>query len=374
MNQNFADRVKLLMEYDTSTTKTENSNRIFENNFLNEQAGILASSLKSGFSGTYDDILRGVSKAQQNVLKNIKGKNGTVIKNLDDLITSIEKGLITPTTMGQIRRGLLKSGKITPQFRDELIDDLLSVPGVLQKGGNTEEAIKGSYMALGYSDEVAGAIAKRVTKLRKSKGVVPPKPTTATTNITVSQKVKKVAEDFFKRGEKWTTFKRYAIRIGIPLAIAAVIWGLVSGEEVSDPDVDNTGGGSGSGGTYRNCNSVDFLSQGCKSEKIKQLQTCIGFTGKDVDGFWGDKTQARMVELGLATGILVSDIEGICNAYNQIKTGPKADLETSRQNLQNRQNVKYFSGEEPYADYDSASTPSTQSSGVNSTEGPTAEY
>ena len=200
MNQNFADRVKLLMEYDTSTTKTENSNRIFENNFLNEQAGILASSLKSGFSGTYDDILRGVSKAQQNVLKNIKGKNGTVIKNLDDLITSIEKGLITPTTMGQIRRGLLKSGKITPQFRDELIDDLLSVPGVLQKGGNTEEAIKGSYMALGYSDEVAGAIAKRVTKLRKSKGVVPPKPTTATTNITVSQKVKKVAEDFFKRG------------------------------------------------------------------------------------------------------------------------------------------------------------------------------
>ena len=374
MNQNFADRVKLLMEYDTSTTKTENSNRIFENNVLNEYGGILASSLKSGFSGTYDDILRGVSKAQQNVLKNIKGKNGTVIKNLDDLITSIEKGLITPTTMGQIRRGLLKSGKITPQFRDELIDDLLSVPGVLQKGGNTEEAIKGSYMALGYSDEVAGAIAKRVTKLRKSKGVVPPKPTTATTNITVSQKVKKVAEDFFKRGEKWTTFKRYAIRIGIPLAIAAVIWGLVSGEEVSDPDVDNTGGGSGSGGTYRNCNSVDFLSQGCKSEKIKQLQTCIGFTGKDVDGFWGDKTQARMVELGLATGILVSDIEGICNAYNQIKTGPKADLEASRQNLQNRQNVKYFSVEEPYADYDSASTPSTQSSGVNSTEGPTAEY
>ena len=59
---------------------------------------------------------------------------------------------------------------------------------------------------------------------------------------------------------------------------------------------------------------------------------------------------------------------------NQIKTGPKADLEASRQNLQNRQNVKYFSGEEPYADYDSASTPSTQPSGTSSTEGPTAEY
>ncbi len=368
MSQNFADRVKLLMEYDTSTTKTENSNRIFENNVLNEQGGFLASSLKSGFAGTFDDILRNVKGG----LKNIEG---TAIKNIDDLTKNIEKGLVSPAMMGQVRRSLLKSGKITTQFRDELIDDLLSVPGVLQKGGVDKRALKTSYKNLGYPDDVADAIATRVLKLRKTKNIVTPKPTT-TTNVTVSQKVKKVAEDFFKRGEKWTTFKRYAIRIGIPLAIAAVIWGLVSGEEVSDPDVDNTGGGSGgsSGGTYRNCNSVDFLSQGCKSEKIKQLQTCIGFTGKDVDGFWGDKTQARMVELGLATGILVSDIEGICNAYNQIKTGPKADLEASRQNLQNRQNIKYFSGEEPYADYDSASTPSTQSSGVNSTEGPTAEY
>ena len=366
MNQNFADRVKLLMEYDTSTTKTENSNRIFENNVLNEQGGFLASSLKSGFAGTFDDILRNVKGGLKNV-------DGIAIKNIDDLTKNIEKGLVSPAIMGQVRRSLLKSGKITPQFRDELIDDLLAVPGVLQKGGVDKRALKTSYKNLGYPDDVADAIATRVLKLRKTKNIVTPKPTT-TTNVTVSQKVKKVAEDFFKRGEKWTTFKRYAIRIGIPLAIAAVIWGLVSGEEVSDPDVDNTGGGSGSGGTYRNCNSVDFLSQGCKSEKIKQLQTCIGFTGKDVDGFWGDKTQARMVELGLATGILVSDIEGICNAYNQIKTGPKADLEASRQNLQNRQNVKYFSGEEPYADYDSASTPSTQSSGVNSTEGPTAEY
>ncbi len=364
MSQNFADRVKLLMEYDTSTTKTENSNRIFENNVLNEQGGFLASSLKSGFAGTFDDILRNVKGG----LKNI---DGIAIKNIDDLTKNIEKGLVSPAMMGQVRRSLLRSGKITTQFRDELIDDLLAVPGVLQKGGRDKLALKTSYKNLGYPDDVADTIATKVLKLRKTKNIVTPKPTT-TTNVTVSQKVKKVAEDFFKRGEKWTTFKRYALRIGIPLAIAAVIWALVSGEEVSDPDVDNAGGGSGS--NYRDCNSVDFLSQGCKSNKIKDLQTCIGLTGRDVDGFWGPKTQARMVELGLATGILVSDIEGICNAYNQIKTGSKADLETSRQKLQNRQNVKYFSGEEPYADYDSASTPSTQSSGVNSTEGPTAEY
>ena len=365
MSQNFADRVKLLMEYDTSTTKTENASKIFDKNIISEQLGTL---IKTGFAGTFDDIIR-------NVKGGLKNSKGVAIKNTDDLVKNIERGLVSPAMMGQVRRSLLKSGKISPQLRDELIDDLLTVPGVIQKGGATQSQIKASYKNLGYSDDVADAISKKVVKLRKSGGIVPPKPTTATTNITVSQKVKKVAEDFFKRGEKWTTFKRYALRIGIPLAIAAVIWALVSGEEVSDPDVDNTGGGSGSSGRYRDCNSVDFLSQGCKAEKIKQLQTCIGFTGKDVDGFWGDDTQARMVELGLATGILVSDIEGICNAYNQIKTGPKADLETSRQNLQNRQNVKYFPGEEgPYADYDTQSQQSNKSSGVSSSEGPTAEY
>lgn len=366
MNQNFTNRVRLLMEYDTSTTESENNDRIFKKNVLNETGGIVASSLKSGFAGTFDDILR-------NVKGGLKNTKGVAIKNIDDLTKNIEKGLVSPAMMGQVRRSLLKTGRITTQFRNELIDDLLSVPGVLQKGGKTQSQLKLSYKNLGYSDDVADAIAKRVIQLRKTKGPVTPKPITPTTNVTVSQKVKKVAEDFFKRGEKWTTFKRYALRIGIPLAIAAVIWALVSGEEVSDPDVDNTGGG-GSGSGYRDCNSVDFLSQGCKSNKIKDLQTCIGLTGRDIDGIWGPKTQARMVELGLATGILVSDIEGICNAYNQVKTGSKADLEASREKLQNRQQNRTFSGEEPYADYDTASTPSTQPSGTSSSEGPTAEY
>ena len=366
MNQNFTNRVRLLMEYDTSTTESENNDRIFKKNVLNEQGGIVASSLKSGFAGTFDDILR-------NVKGGLKNTKGVAIKNIDDLTKNIEKGLVSPAMMGQVRRSLLKTGRITTQFRDELIDDLLSVSGVLQKGGKTQSQLKLSYKNLGYSDDVADAIAKRVIQLRKTKGIVSPKPITSTSNVTVSQKVKQVAEDFFKRGEKWTTFKRYALRIGIPLAIAAVIWALVSGEEVSDPDVDNTGGG-GSGSSYRDCNSVDFLSQGCKSNKIKDLQTCIGLTGRDIDGIWGPKTQSRMVELGLATGILVSDIEGICNAYNQVKTGSKADLEASREKLQNRQQNRTFSGEEPYADYDTASTPLTQPSGTNSTEGPTAEY
>ena len=46
-------------------------------------------------------------------------------KNIDDLTKNIEKGLVSPAMMGQVRRSLLKTGRITTQFRDELIDDLL---------------------------------------------------------------------------------------------------------------------------------------------------------------------------------------------------------------------------------------------------------
>ena len=34
MNQNFTNRVRLLMEYDTSTTESENNDRIFKKNVL----------------------------------------------------------------------------------------------------------------------------------------------------------------------------------------------------------------------------------------------------------------------------------------------------------------------------------------------------
>ena len=184
-----------------------------------------------------------------------------------------------------------------------------------------------------------------------------------------------------RRGFKsWANWVKWGKRIGIGAGVLWLLFYFMSDDATPVPDditpTPTPPSPNPESSNYRDCNSVEFLSQGCKSEKIKDLQTCIGLTGRDVDGLWGPKTQAKMVELGLATGILVSDIEGICNSYNQIKTGSNADLESSREKLQNRQQNRTFSGEEPYADYDAASTssPSTQPSGTNSTEGLTAEY
>lgn len=361
MSQNFADRVKLLMEYDTSTTKSENTSNILQKNIVSEQ-GFVASSLKSGFAGTFDDILR-------NVKGGLKTTGGKAIKSVDDLVLNMEKGAVSAAMMGQVRRSLLKSGKITKSFRDELIDDLLSTPGALQKGGTNLKELKQSYRNLGYSDEVADAIANRVIKLRKTPGAfggVKPAPTVAT-NVKISEKVRRIAEIFYKRGDGWKKFWTYAKRIGIPLAVGIAVWYLVSGESVDKNEVE---GGDSTPTGFRDCNSLEFLTQGCKSDKIKQLQTCIGFTGKDVDGIWGPNTQERMRQLGLETGIMVSDIESICNTYNQVKGGSQQSGQQSGQN-----NVKYFPGEEgPYADYDTQSQQSNKSSGGSSSEGPTAEY
>lgn len=365
MSSNFADRVRLLMEYDTSLTSVENKSKIIKEDIVVEQ--FLAPLIKSGFAGTFDDIMRSVKGG-------LKNTNNAVIKNLDDLIVNIEKGTMSPAMMGQVRRGLLRTGKITPALQSQLIDDLLEVPGVVYKGGSTQKAVKESYKMLGYSDEVAEEISKKVMKLRKAK----PKATTAKTTVTAetrpSPEVIAKAKVFFK-SSNWEAYKKWGMKLGIPLALLALAWYIVSGEDVSDPDVDKDkqGGGGGSSTGFRDCNSLDFLSQGCKAEKIKQLQTCIGFKGKDVDGIWGPNTQERMRQLGLHTGILVADIESICKTYNELNK-TKETQQTNQRQTQDSQSINYFTGEEPYASYDGESVPSNAPSEITGSEGPTANY
>ena len=362
MSSNFADRVRLLMEYDTSLTSVENKSKIIKEDTIVEQ--FLAPLIKSGFAGTFDDIMRSVKGG-------LKNTNNVAIKNLDDLILNIEKGTMSPAMMGQVRRGLLRTGKITPALQSQLIDDLLEIPGVVYKGGSTQKAVKESYKMLGYSDEVAEEISKKVMKLRKAKPKVAPKVTPETKP---SPEVIAKAKVFFK-SSNWEAYKKWGIRLGIPVGLLALAWYLASGEDVSDPEVDNdnSGGGGGSGSGFRDCNSLDFLSQGCKSEKIRELQTCIGFKGKDVDGIWGPKTQERMRQLGLHTGILVADIESICKTYNELNK-TKETQQTNQRQTQDSQSINYFTGEEPYASYDGESVPSNVPSEITGSGGPTANY
>ena len=60
---------------------------------------------------------------------------------------------------------------------------------------------------------------------------------------------------------------------------------------------------------YRNCPSPGPYTQGCKSESIKPVQTCLGLVP---DGKFWVKTQAALVAKGFSNGFTDADVSKIC--------------------------------------------------------------
>ena len=80
-----------------------------------------------------------------------------------------------------------------------------------------------------------------------------------------------------------------------------------------------------------------------------------------------------MRQLGLHTGILVADIESICKTYNELNKTKETE-KTNQGQTQDSQSINYFTGEEPYANYDGESVPSNVPSEITGSGGPTANY
>ena len=56
--------------------------------------------------------------------------------------------------------------------------------------------------------------------------------------------------------------------------------------------------------------TVKNLSFGSTGDEVKQLQTALGFTGSDVDGIFGKKTQQAVIDYQKANGLAVDGIAG----------------------------------------------------------------
>lgn len=67
------------------------------------------------------------------------------------------------------------------------------------------------------------------------------------------------------------------------------------------------GGGGTGGGSYKNCTGT--YTQGCKSNVISQVQTCLGLKA---DGKFGPNTQKALVAKGYTNGFKDSDVDKIC--------------------------------------------------------------
>lgn len=87
----------------------------------------------------------------------------------------------------------------------------------------------------------------------------------------------------------------------------------------------DTGGGaitpSPSLGKYKECSGT--YTQGCYSEKIKEIQTCLGLVP---DGKYGPKTQSALEGAGFSGGFKDSDVDTICKSESMPE--PDMDLPT----------------------------------------------
>lgn len=89
-------------------------------------------------------------------------------------------------------------------------------------------------------------------------------------------------------------------------------------DSTTTDSTDTTVTPSPSLGKYKVCEGT--YTQGCYSEAIKQVQTCLGLVS---DGKYGPKTQAALEGAGFGGGFKDSDVDKIC----QTQTMPEPDLD-----------------------------------------------
>ena len=93
-------------------------------------------------------------------------------------------------------------------------------------------------------------------------------------------------------------------------------------------DCVQDGGGGGGGGSYKDCTDFPF-TQGCKSDKIREIQGCIGATA---DGKYGPKTKSALEAKGYSTTITKDVYDKImkdCGKTNTEDDGTTPTADTS---------------------------------------------
>jgi hypothetical protein len=238
------NRFKLLMEYDTSKTLDENSKLLFE--APNPFASLIGTVSKNSI----DDVIKSATGG-------LKTTAGKVIANSDELMKALGKNALSAANIGKVRTGLMKSTSLKLADKAALIDDFVKNPNVYNKYKNMKSAdIVTRFKNVGYSDDVAKEIAKKIRAQSGQMRQITPKIKTALNDAT--QKV-------LNQGAKswnWGAWLKWGVKIGLGAAgVYAVIQlmkedGTITDNpegtpETSPEDGGNTGGGNTGGGEYQ---------------------------------------------------------------------------------------------------------------------------
>lgn len=330
-------RINLLSNYDSKLTLSENYTILDEWKIVSEQTQAF---LKSGSKQLAKTVAKDIDAIFSSFKGGLRSVDDVVLKNGDDVVKAIKTGKLAPAQLGKVNMGLFRQtqdvGLKTAIARDisstanfgktmssvktetEAVTALMNGPKKFtkQEAELLVKEFKSNGGVIGSTTKQVGKV--KITKKGGKKTLKSKRNKNPSQNA--ADDAKKIKQVIAKGGKlNWKSWLAWGAGIGIG---AVALWWFFhdSDEDVPIPDdmpteepIDNSpSANSGGGTTYTPCTGT--YTQNCKSEKIREVQRCLGMPPKYQTGNFGPITFGYLERQGkgFQTGFTDADVSKIC--------------------------------------------------------------
>ena len=344
---------KLLFNYDTKKTLTENVNENLKSNELGEAAVELAENLSSIrlLAGSADDVAlkamggQIISQLGGTPLKTIRG---VAIKNADEFLDAVRNTTLNRKAMSDIAKSLMK---ITPSPTGALRQSLTSKAADIafkdaRYAAKNGDELANTLKSKGYQNDIAEEIgkkfdAKKARQARRGGGNPPPNPPNnppippnhppIPLNPNNLNGIKSVLgkhwtyiEEMYRKGATRAYVRKWVIGMGLSVVAFMMLWNKLTGDDDRCPEGTYFDGtkcvpipkpNDCPAGTHWNgakcvpdkgpvpppkvCTDFPY-TMGCKSPIIAEVQDCLKLSA---DGIFGPKTLRGLQNGGYGNSI-----------------------------------------------------------------------
>jgi hypothetical protein len=327
----------LLSNYSSNKTVKENIESLtMKDNEKNEEVyeailpGLVRGSGKKLLPALEDVVKFASQRNKQPIMAlDIAAQGGKrAVTSGDDLLKMLKAGSIDATNLARVNIGMFKAAGVSDDILKALASDIVKQKEFIKnysQFAKSPSKLKAALRQKGYSEAGADALIAEI-KSTKGWGGVAKSTTTTTTrtvktasgkSITLRSTVGAVKElssklaTHLRNGVKnygWNWGRVLKWGAGLGITAAALWWFFHEDKEGLAPDdmppvqprtSDNTGGGNtgggntGGGSSYTPCPSFP-MTYGCKSDQIREVQSCLGMSQDLQTGNFGPKTMSAL--------------------------------------------------------------------------------